>query len=301
MALHTSKPQKAFLKKSHKIFDLAIVGAGPAGISSALQAKKECLSFVVFEKEKIGGQTNIACCIENYAGIAKPVSGKKLAELFKKQLVAQKIKVNFSEIISVKKHKSYFKIQSSNKTFLSKSLIIATGLVPKNLSIKNKNKLLNKKIFSYADPSYVKTLGKDFLIIGSGDSAFDQAQSLYKLGKSVTIAMKHEKPRCNKNLIQKTKRITALSKHIINSIKEKNDKLLVCFENGVTISTDIVITCIGKQPSFPFLNKKLVDKKTKNMFFVGDCTGNSNRYIANACADGTNAIVKIASLLRNDI
>ncbi|HBG48905.1 MAG TPA: hypothetical protein DDW90_05280 [Cyanobacteria bacterium UBA9971] len=228
---------------------VAIIGAGPAGISCAVQLKRYGIEPVLFEKKQIGGLLRNANLVENYLGFENGISGKDLVEKFKTNLKISDITPILSEVKKISFTEGIFRLETTNGLFTSKILVIASGTKPRELNTfchlkhschpersKGSVQLINtttvqkwtdssampqndnKKIFyEIADLPKKDYSGKKFAIIGAGDTAFDYAINLvnnYKVSE-VVILNRSDKAKCLP-LLEKRAEETGKIKHIKN-------------------------------------------------------------------------------------
>lgn len=173
-----------------EIFDTIVIGAGPAGITAAIYAVRRNLSVLVLTKN-IGGQAALSGDIENYPGFSL-ISGESLAKQFRVELVNFEKKGLWleegAEVVSLEGADPKFSVTTSGgKSYNSKTVIIASGRIPKMLGIKGEKELYGKGVATCAtcDTPFYKD--KDVAVIGGGNSALDAAFSLQKVARSVTV------------------------------------------------------------------------------------------------------------------
>ncbi len=156
--------------------NVAIIGAGPAGVAAAIQLKRYGIEPILFEKEEVGGLLKNANLVENYPGFPRGISGKSLVELFKSQVKSYKIRVVYEQVERLSYNYGEFDIDTSKRKFASKTVIIASGTKPRRIESMDKG-LKGKHVF-YDIYSISKVKGKRIAIIGAGDIAFDYALTL---------------------------------------------------------------------------------------------------------------------------
>jgi len=172
-----------------KVYDLVIIGGGPAGLTAGIYAKRYGLSTLIIEKYFCGSQMIITTEIENYPSYIH-ISGNELSEKMKNHYLSYN-----GEIINGNVNNIDFdnnKIVLKDKTVKYKSLIIATGVVPRKLNLEKEEDLSGHGISYCAicDGFFFKN--KDVIVVGSGSSALEDSVYLTDLCKSVTIVSKHK-------------------------------------------------------------------------------------------------------------
>lgn len=173
-----------------KIYDLIIIGAGPAGMTAGVYAARKKLKTLIISKD-IGGQASWSSDIENYLGFSM-ITGPDLVKKFEDHLEEFKddveLRVSISGINKVAKNGKNFLVETGDgKKEEAKAVIIAGGKVPRELGIKGEKEFLNKGVAycAWCDGPLFK--GKDVAIIGGGNSALDAALNVSKLVKQIYI------------------------------------------------------------------------------------------------------------------
>ena len=171
------------------MYDLIIIGAGPAGLGASIYASRYKLSHVVIGAE-IGGQVVEAWEIQNYAGI-ESIAGKDLMALFRKQtedLGGAIVEACVQKVVPIE---GGFEVLLENGTVRqAKVIIFALGMKPRKLNIPNEEKYLGKGISYCATCDAMFYKGKDVAVIGGGDAAATAAIHLAEFAKTVTLLYK---------------------------------------------------------------------------------------------------------------
>jgi thioredoxin reductase len=167
------------------MYDLIIIGAGPAGITAAIYAARRNLNFVVLSMD-IGGQVAWSTEVENYTGMHL-LSGMDLVNKFKKHMKDYKIKVKQEEVCGLAKKGKAFEVKTNKKKYSGKAVIIAAGKSPRKLNVPGEEKYVGKGVFYCAlcDARYYR--GKNVLIVGGGNSALENALFFSKSAKKVYV------------------------------------------------------------------------------------------------------------------
>lgn len=283
------------------LHDCAIVGAGPAGLSAAIQCVRLELSYILFEQRRLGGQVYAADLIENAPGFPGGIKGPELVAKFEEHAKSCSIEITKASIQNISLTHNHFTLSSSQGERCARTVIVATGLTPKHLDISGEDTLRGKRIYYYINPNEVTCPGSRVTIIGSGDAAFDQALNFARTGKHVTIAMKYDKPRCLPILVHRALKagIEIVSSFEANKLEETSDGVRIHGSHDMHVDTDIVVVCIGKKPSTNFLDSMSTDD-TPGLFFAGDCHRGKNRHIAIACGDGIACAMDAARFISHE-
>ncbi len=173
-----------------QVFDTIVIGAGAAGITAAIYAVRKNLKVLVLTKN-IGGQAALSGDIENYPGFSL-ISGTDLAKKFREELMNFEnngiwIKEGVEVVDLTGADPDFIVTTAGNKKYHGKTVIIASGRIPKMLGVKGEKELLGKGVAtcSTCDGPFYKD--KDVTVVGGGNSSLDAAFSLQKVARSVTI------------------------------------------------------------------------------------------------------------------
>lgn len=285
--------------------DVAIVGAGPAGLAAAMQASRRGLSLALFEMDRPGGQAIAAHRIDDYPGHPDGISGQSLMRRFLRQALAHGVAIRQGEVLSLARSPGGFLLATTEGGIEAHTAIVACGLAPRRTGVPGEGQLFGRRIFAYADPARIPHRGRRVLILGSGDGAFDQALAFRAGALEVAIAMKHSAPSCAPHLADRTRElaIALLPSHVATRFEERGDEIVISFDAGkgrATRSADIVVECIGKEPRLSFLSEELRQGPIPGLFFAGDCRRGSCRHVAVAAGDGMASASEAAAFLQRN-
>ncbi|MCJ7497390.1 MAG: NAD(P)/FAD-dependent oxidoreductase [candidate division Zixibacteria bacterium] len=266
--------------------EITIIGAGPAGVASAIQLKREGFEPLVLEQKKVGGLLSNANLIENYPGFPDGISGKRLGLLLSEQLSNLRIGVKKEKVKHLTWRRGFFEIRTEmskirENKFMSRQVIVATGTVPKKINLPGAEDSSGKKLF-YEITELPSTQGKKIIIIGGGDVAFDYALNLVSpqmlseksIGGTdckVDLVFRDPSPKCLQLLLaraKKSKKINLFPETIPLKIREKEGKVFLdCCkssqnlsskaEKKFSLSSDYILVAIGRVPSIDFLSEEL--------------------------------------------
>jgi len=295
--------------------DVAIIGGGAAGISSALWCDDLELSAIILEAEsEFGGQLLWTFNeIKNYLGI-EVKNGRELRDIFVKQIenrkFQRKLNAEVSEIDTVSKT-IYLK---NGEIITSKAIIIASGVRRRKLNVEGEIKFQNKGIIRSGKRDSETAEGKNVLIIGGGDAAFENALILAEKAASVTVAYRGNRFRARNEFVEKAEnnpKIKILTDTIIKKILGKEQVEKAETENLKTkekslLQIEIVLIRIGVEPNVDFIKGKInLDKNgyikinencetsEENIFAVGDAANPFAPTISSAVGMGATAVKTI--------
>jgi thioredoxin reductase (NADPH) len=291
-----------------KIYDVIIVGAGPAGMTAAVYTSRANLDTLMLERGVPGGQMANTEEVENYPGydhILGPDLSTKMFEHAKK-FGAEYAYGDIKEIIDGKEYKT---VVAGSKEFKARAVIVTTGAEYKKLGAPGEKELSGRGVSYCAvcDGAFFK--GKELVVVGGGDSAVEEGVYLTRFASKVTIVHRRDQLRAQKILQDRAfdnDKIEFIWNHTVEKINEDNGKVgsvtLKGTENGETreFKTDGIFIYIGMLP----LNKSVLnlgitneagyietnekmETRVPGIFAAGDVREKSLRQIVTATGDGS--------------
>ena len=180
--------------------DIAIIGAGPAGLTAALYARRAGYSTIIFEMGVPGGQAATTEVIDNYPGFPNGVGGSELMMKFYEQALSFGAEIKFEQVEHLELKGEVKTVKTvAGKVYEAKVVVLATGAHPRMLGIENEGKLRGRGISYCATCDGFFFRDKDVCIFGGGDTAVDEALYLSKICKSVTVFHRRDELRANKH------------------------------------------------------------------------------------------------------
>ena len=172
-----------------KVYDIVIVGGGPAGITAGIYAKRAGRDVVIIEKFLVGGQLGLIGQIENYPGFIS-ISGGELADKFLSHAKSLDIPIINDDILEYDLQGEVKTLKGKKETYSARAVILALGSHSKELNIQGEKELIGKGVSYCAlcDGNFFK--GQDVAVVGSGDSAFSDALYLSNICNKVYILTK---------------------------------------------------------------------------------------------------------------
>lgn len=271
------------------LFDLIIVGAGPAGVTASIYAKNAGLNFLLIESELIGGKLNEIDEICNYTGFDR-VKGSELANKLTQHING--VNLIFDKIIKISRDNNGNKIAiGALSQYMAKNVLIAIGTRPKELGLH-----IDKKYLSYCELcDGALCVYQNVVVVGGGNSAFSCALYLSNICKHIHIAVRKERPIADFYLVNKVSKKHNV-KIMYNTEIERVSGERVYFTNGVIVSAFKIFVKIGEQPNKIETNLGEQD----GVFTTGSCSGIYPNQIITAESDAiTTFVTKI--LIRNKV
>lgn len=294
------------------MYDVIIIGSGPAGITASLYIKRAGFNVLVISKNQ--GALEKTSKIENYYGFENPISGKNLIENGIKQAKRLEIDTIEKEVIGIKyaDHGEYEVItanQSKEEKYIARVVVIATGANRNRPNIKGIEEYEGKGISYCAvcDAPFYRE--KDVAVLGNGEYAIGEIEELLPVAKSVTMLTDGKEPIENRSFNNEKLEINQKK---IREFRGENKVEKIEFEDGSQQNINGVFIAQGIANSLDFAKKlgakienncivvnDQMETTIPNIYACGDCTGGILQ-ISKAVYDGTKAGLSIINRLRND-
>ncbi|MEK6945960.1 MAG: FAD-dependent oxidoreductase [Nanoarchaeota archaeon] len=294
------------------IYDLIIVGAGPAGMTAAIYAARRKINFIIISLD-VGGQMSWSSDVENYPGTTS-ISGVELANNFRKHLEVYGIKIKQEETVNISKKKDLCVVKTKRNTYESKAVLIASGKAPKKLGVPGEEELLGKGV-NYCAVCDAPLYGdKTVAVVGGGNSGMDAAIFLSKYAKKVYIFETRSELTGESYLKEKItndKKIEVITGVAINEIKGKNFVSSLVYEKAgktIEIKLDGIFVEIGLITKADFTNVQknrwgdiMIFRSTRSneenmtsvsgIYAAGDVTDVTSKQIVVAAGEGCKAFL----------
>ena len=291
------------------MYDIVVVGGGPAGLTAAIYARRAGKSVLIIEKESFGGQMTFSPKIENYPGF-ESISGSELASYMLDQAIAQGAELAYEEVTDIDAGGDIKTVTTDCDSYEALAVIIAAGVKHRLLNVPGEEDFIGNGISFCAVCDGAFYQDKHVLVIGGGNSALQEALLLSETSSKVTVLQNLDYLTGEQKLVElvETKdNIEVVYSHTaeaflgeesLRSVKIKNEK------NGETgeISVDGVFLAIGLAPvNDAFKSAAKLDERgyvvsdgdcrtsEKGVFVAGDCRAKKVRQIATAVSDGATA------------
>ena len=294
------------------MYDIVIIGAGPAGVSAGIYAKSRGKKVLIIEKEKIGGLIGKVSTVTHYAGIVTGETGVSFSERLKEQAENAGIEIVYEDVNNVDFKGDVKLVFTNNNTYETKKIIIANGTRARKLGIEGELELAGKGIGLNATKDGKDYIGKNVYVVGGADGAVKEALYLSQFAKSVTIIHFEDSLGCIAEFREKIKKTSNINVRLGSRLhavygKERVESLDISDEKTGSIETISdpgcgVFVYAGTVPNTElYTDLKLengfipVDEKMeteiKGVYAVGDIRVKPVRQVATAVADGTIAAI----------
>ena len=294
--------------------DVVIIGAGPAGLSAAIYAKRAMLKFVVLEKFLPGGGIANTFELENYLGVGN-VTGLAFAEMMTKHVNDLGIDIQMEDVQSVQLSNDIKKIVTNRDTYFTKNVVIATGASSKKLNCIGESEFLGRGVSNCATCDGFLYKDKTVMVVGGGDVAVEDAIYLSRMVKKVYLVHRRDELRAVKSLQERVfglDNVEILWHHELKEIKGEGFVQSARVVQNQTneykeIAVDGVFIAVGYTPNSQFISDDIgmdsqgwihtdqrCETKIKGVYAVGDIRDTILRQVATAVSDGAIAISEIS-------
>ncbi|WP_027124173.1 thioredoxin-disulfide reductase [Mycoplasmoides pirum] len=299
------------------LYDLVIIGAGPAGITAGIYAARANIKLCLVEGGAPGGKMLKTGVIENYPGVLSKTGPDLSLEMFN-QLSKLNVYIEYNSVVSIEKKDEFFLIFLPTKTIFAKSIIIATGSNERAMNTPNESKFYNKGISYCAicDGSLYKN--KPVAVVGGGNAAIDESIYLAGIASKVYLVHRRDEFRADSytvDILKKYPNVEFLLSYVphevigenkVNSFVIKSVK----DDSLKTLSVDCIFPYIGAIPATKFINNfdikdeagfikvnEQMETCVPGLYAAGDCIAKKYRQISTAINDGTIAALNVKEYL----
>ncbi len=178
-----------------KIFDVIVIGAGPAGLSAALYTSRAQLDTLVLTGSTLGGQVSLTNEVDNYPGFPDGLSGLELVQHMQAHAERFGAKIQIDTVTSVDLSQRPFHLTGEYDTYRARALIIATGASPRKLNVPGETEFTGRGVSYCATCDGWFFQGKDVIVVGGGDSALEEALFLTRYAHKVTVVHRRDELR----------------------------------------------------------------------------------------------------------
>lgn len=289
------------------VYDVAVIGAGIAGMTAAIYARRAGKTVILFEKESIGGQIALSPKVENYPGF-KDISGLDLANNVFEQAMALGAELEVDEVKSIERAEGFFRIVSNYGAHDAKAVVIATGLKHRKLDPATKLEGQGVSYCAVCDGMFYK--GKTVAVVGGGNTAVSEAIYLADICEKVYLIHRRTGYRAEKAVMERLyskANIVRLENRVVSEAEKADGGVSLTLASTVgeadeKLAVDGVFVALGHIPqNSAFAALINIDEygfaasdescltRTPGVFVAGDCRQKAVRQLTTAAADGAAA------------
>ncbi|MBQ8659421.1 MAG: FAD-dependent oxidoreductase [Bacilli bacterium] len=298
------------------VYDLIVIGMGPAGISAAIYAKRAGLNILCLDKMMPGGYLNFIDRIDNYPGYYN-ISGPELAFKMQEQLSQMEVPFVIENVVDIKIENNVKLVVTSKNSYSCKNVIIATGRVSRQLGLENELELEGKGISHCALCDGALFKGRDVAVVGGGNSALQEAKYLANICNKVYIIHRRDSFRADVELvneIQNQHNVEFVKNVTITKLLSDGDKLIgVELSNGLSLDIACLFSYVGYVPGTKFATTlnitdndgyinvdKNYETNIPGIYAIGDIIKQRIYQIVTAVSDGAVCATIIADKLKSE-
>lgn len=305
------------MDKKHEYYDVIIIGGGSAGLTAGIYCGRSMLKTLIIEQSLIGGLITSTEDLENYPGFPNGVGGEELMNLFYEQTKRFGVEFKFTNVREVNLNGNEKTVETFRNVYHAKSVIIATGVKPKQIGCRGEKELIGKGISFCSTCDANLCIGKEVYVVGGGDSAVEEAMYLTKFADKVTIIHRRDELRAAKSIQKKAfkwEKLDFMWNTVVKEIRGKDKVEAMVVENiktgTITTITPkegrdsfMVFPYVGLEPVTSLFEGKIelergfikTDEKMQTnipgVFAAGDCRVKPLRQVITAAADGAIAAI----------
>lgn len=300
------------------MYDVIIIGAGPAGLTAGIYAARGGLKAAIVELAMPGGQAASTENIENYPGFPDGINGYELMNSFHRQALTFGVDFIFEEVIKLELKESIKKIQTHSQVLEAHAIIIAAGSKPRSLGVPG------EEVFRGRGVSYCATCdgaffrGKKVVVVGGGDAAIEEGAYLTKFAEEVTIIHRRQGFRASQIAVNRAKdnpkirfELNAVVEEILGSNRVEGVRIREVLSGKTReIPADGVFIYVGTDPNAQFLQGEIetdergyiltdhrLQTNIEGVYAAGDIRNTPLRQVATAVGDGALAAVEVEKYL----
>ena len=294
-----------------KIYDMLIIGGGPAGYTAALYAARAGLQVIVLEKLSAGGQMALSHDIDNYPGFEDGIDGFTLADKMQSHAERFGAETALAEVTGLELAADVKIVRTTEGIYRSKTVVLATGANPRPLGLPEEKALIGRGIHYCAACDGMRFRNKTVLVVGGGNSAVAEALALSRVAKEVILIHRRDTLRATKiyhEPLEKADNITVRYNSAVASLHHDGKLTGAVLRDTVTgeetaVDCDGIFVSIGRVPATDLVKGQLdLDKagyvranestrtNIPGVFAIGDIRTKALRQVITAAADGAVAV-----------
>lgn len=312
------KPKK---ESGKRLYDIIVIGGGPGGYTAALYASRAGLETLVVERLSAGGQMALTRQIDNYPGFADGIGGFELAGEMQRQAERFGARTRNAQVLSVDLAAQPKVVETSEGTFLGKTVVLATGANPRTLGLPGEKELVGRGVAYCAACDGMLFKGKTVAVVGGGNSAAADALLLSRIAEKVIIVHRRDTLRATKvyhEPLLKAPNVAFRWNSVVTELLHKERLTGIRLRNVHTgeeedLAVDGVFISVGRIPATELVAQQLeldrggyivagetTQTSLPGVYAVGDVRAKPLRQVVTAVADGATAVHMAEEFLAGD-
>jgi thioredoxin reductase (NADPH) len=294
------------------LWDVIVIGGGPAGLTAGMYTSRARLKTKVLTGPTPGGQIALTYRVDNYPGFYEPTTGPELTEALMTHAEFFGADIDRREAFSVNFSESPYKIDTKDKKFKTRTVIVATGSKNKKLGVPGEEKFMGKGVFVCATCDAALYEDLRVVVVGGGDSALQESLDLTRFASEVFIVYRRNELSgclCLQERVKENPKIKLIPNSIVEEIVGANYVESVRIKNKINgeidiLETDGVLIAIGWIPNTEIFKEELkmdangyivsdeVKTNIPGIFVSGDLIDKEYRQVVTACSTGCKAALE---------
>ncbi len=295
----------------HHVYDMIIIGGGPGGYTAALYAARAGLDALVLEKLSAGGQMALTHQIDNYPGFPEGIDGFQLAQQMQEQAERFGAKTEYAEVTALDLKAEPKVVESSEGTFLARTVVLATGAGPRELGVEGEDRLTGRGVAYCAACDGMFYRGKTVAVVGGGNSAVADALLLSRVAKEVILIHRRDSLRATKiyhETLEKAENVSFRWNSVVTELLSDGRLTGIRIKDTLTgeedeIACDGLFVSVGRKPATQLVANQLeldssgyiaagesTETSLPGVYAVGDVRTKVLRQVVTAVADGAMAV-----------
>lgn len=309
------------MSEPDKIYDVAMVGAGPTALAAAIYTTREDLSTVLYEKGVIGGLAAITDWVDNYPGFPEGIAGLDLGENLRKQAERFGAIIELGEVTSLARSGEIIELSTTDGIVKAKTVLIATGSDYKRLGVPGENEYFARGVHFCATCDGAFYRDKRLVVVGGGNSAIQESIFLTRFATKIDVLVRSDHLRASEVLRRElSKYADKITVHFNTTTEEivgeagRVVAVRAIHDGAETLfETDGVFVFIGLLPNTGFLKESSIaldelgliktdqglQTAIEGVFSAGDVRSGATMQIASAVGEGATAALRIREYLDN--
>jgi len=292
------------MQETTNIYDVIIIGGGPAGLTAAQYASRAKLRTVILDKSATAGALAYSSRIENYPGLTMPVPGKELLDTMRRQAIEFGAEYKEKQVVGINLLSDIKEVNTIDRSYFGKTVIIATGSMGRKPSIKGEGKFLGRGVSYCAicDAAFFK--GKKVCVVGDSEEAIKEAGVLARFADMVYIISSSSKLKGDDHPVLKESNIKLMLGYVIISIEGEETVEKIRMVNSENVETELALSGVfiylhGNKPVIDFLAGAIetgddgcipvncmMETSIPGVFAAGDVTCTEVRQVVIAASQG---------------